>query len=137
MERVAVVRGASVYNDSKATNTDAVLKALTAFESGVVLLLGGKDKGADWACLLPDAKRCCKAVIAFGKARPKVEAAFEGALALEGFDSLRDATRRALQLAGHGDTVLLSPACASFDEFKNFEDRGEKFKAWVLEEAKA
>ena len=135
LEKVAVVRGAAVFNDSKATNSDAVLKALTAFESGVILLLGGKDKGADWSCLVPESKRRCKAVIAFGAARPKVEKAFSGALPLEGFDSLRDATRRALGLAGPGDTVLLSPACASFDEFRNFEDRGDRFRAWVLEEA--
>jgi UDP-N-acetylmuramoylalanine--D-glutamate ligase len=135
LEKVAVVRGAAVYNDSKATNTDAVLKALTAFESGVILLLGGKDKGADWSCLVPAATRCCRAVIAFGKARPRVEEAFRGALSLEGFGSLKDATHRALEMAGPGDSVLLSPACASFDEFKNFEDRGERFKAWVLQEA--
>ena len=135
LEKVAVVRGASVYNDSKATNTDAVLKALTAFESGVILLLGGKDKGADWSCLIPETKRCCRTVIAFGKARPKVEKAFKGERPIEGFDSLKDATRRALQMAGPGDSVLLSPACASFDEFKNFEDRGDQFRAWVLEEA--
>jgi UDP-N-acetylmuramoylalanine--D-glutamate ligase len=135
LEKVAVVKGASVFNDSKATNTDAVLKALTAFESSVILLLGGKDKGADWSCLVPESKQRCKAVIAFGAARHKVEKAFSGALPLEGFDSLRDATRRALGLAGPGDTVLLSPACASFDEFQNFEDRGDRFRAWVLEEA--
>jgi UDP-N-acetylmuramoylalanine--D-glutamate ligase len=135
LEKVAVVRGAAVFNDSKATNTDAVLKALTAFQSGVILLLGGKDKGADWASLVPESRRRCRTVLAFGAARPKVEKAFAGALPLEGFDSLKDATRRALALAKPGDTVLLSPACASFDEFQNFEDRGDRFRAWVLEEA--
>lgn len=131
LEKVAVVNGAAVYNDSKATNTDAVLKALTAFEAGVVLLLGGKDKGADWASLLPEARKRCKAVVAFGKARPAVEAVFAGALPLKGFDTLREATPAALAMAGAGDTVLLSPACASFDEFRNFEDRGDHFRRWV------
>jgi len=136
LERVAVVRGAEVFNDSKATNTDAVLKALTAFESGVVLLLGGKDKGADWASLLPEVTRRCKAVVAFGKARAAVEATFRGRVALSGYDTLREATPAALALAGAGDTVLLSPACASFDEFKNFEDRGDQFRRWVQGEAR-
>ena len=131
LEKVGVVNGAAVYNDSKATNTDAVLKALTAFESGVVLLLGGKDKGADWSVLVPDVKRRCKAVVAFGAAREKVVAALDGVVPLESFASLEDATARALKLVGPGDSVLLSPACASFDEFKNFEDRGDQFRNWV------
>ncbi len=131
LERVGVVNGAAVYNDSKATNTDAVLKALTAFESGVVLLLGGKDKGADWSVLVPDVKRRCKAVVAFGAAREKVVAALDGLVPMGSFASLKDATANALNLAGPGDSVVLSPACASFDEFKNFEDRGEQFKSWV------
>jgi len=135
LEKVGVVRGASVFNDSKATNTDAVLKALTAFETGVVLLLGGKDKGADWASLVPEVTRRCRAVVAFGKARPAVEETFRGRIALSGFDTLREATPAALALAGPGDTVLLSPACASFDEFKNFEDRGDQFRRWVQREA--
>lgn len=131
LEKVATVNGASVYNDSKATNSDAVLKALSAFSGGVILLLGGKDKGADWPSLVPEAKRCCKAVVAFGKARHSVEAAFSGALPLYSFATLREAAPEALKLAAPGDSVLLSPACASFDEFKNFEDRGDKFKGWV------
>lgn len=135
LEKVGMVNGARVYNDSKATNTDAVLKALTAFQSGVVLLLGGKDKGADWPVLVPEVKRCCKAVVAFGAARKSVEQVFAPHLAVEGFDSLRDATARALALAGPGDSVVLSPACASFDEFANFEDRGDRFRAWVKEAA--
>ncbi len=131
LEKVGVVNGASVYNDSKATNSDAVLKALSAFDKGVVLLLGGKDKGADWQSLVPEARRCCKAVVAFGKARHSVEAAFAGHLPLYGFATLQEAAFRAFDLAGPGDSVLLSPACASFDEFKNFEDRGDQFREWV------
>jgi UDP-N-acetylmuramoylalanine--D-glutamate ligase len=127
------VRRAAVFNDSKATTTDAVLKALTAFRSGVILLLGGKDKGADWASLVPEARRCCRAVIAFGAARDKVVQAFRGALPVESYATLREATPAALAMASPGDSVVLSPACASFDEFRNFEDRGEQFRAWVRE----
>lgn len=133
LEKVGEVRGAAVYNDSKATNTDAVLKALTAFRSGVILLLGGKDKGAHWPVLLPQIRRCCKLVIAFGAARASVEKALGGEVPVESFASLREATLRALALAGPGDSVLLSPACASFDEFKNFEDRGDQFRRWIQE----
>ncbi|MGC8723563.1 MAG: UDP-N-acetylmuramoyl-L-alanine--D-glutamate ligase [Acidobacteriota bacterium] len=133
LERVGEVHGAAVFNDSKATNTDAVLKALTAFRSGVILLLGGKDKGADWASLVPEARRCCRAVIAFGAARDKVVQAFRGALPVESYATLREATTAALAMASPGDSVVLSPACASFDEFRNFEDRGEQFTAWVRE----
>ena len=133
LEKVGVVRGAAVYNDSKATNTDAVLKALTAFDSGVILLLGGKDKGADWPVLLPQILRRCSLVIAFGAARGGVERAMAGKVPLESFASLREATERALAIAGPGKSVVLSPACASFDEFKNFEDRGDQFRRWVLE----
>jgi UDP-N-acetylmuramoylalanine--D-glutamate ligase len=133
LERVGVVKGATVYNDSKATNTDSVLKALTAFESDVILLLGGKDKGADWASLAAEVKARCRLVLAFGAARENVVASLAGVLPVESFASLKDATARALALARPGDSVVLSPACASFDEFKNFEDRGDQFRAWVRE----
>lgn len=132
LEKVASAGGISVYNDSKATNTDAVLKALTAFQGGVILLVGGKDKGADWPVLLPEIRRCCRAVLAFGAAREKAASALRGGAPLvESHATLREATDRALDLAKPGDSVVLSPACASFDEFRNFEDRGEKFAAWV------
>jgi UDP-N-acetylmuramoylalanine--D-glutamate ligase len=133
LEKVGVVNGASVYNDSKATNTDAVLKALTAFQSNVILLLGGKDKGADWASLSAEIDRCCRLVLAFGAARNKVETALRGTVRLEVFETLQEATRRALAEARPGDSVVMSPACASFDEFRNFEDRGDQFRAWVGE----
>lgn len=136
LEKVGTVNGAAIYNDSKATNTDSVLKALTAFHSGVVLLLGGKDKGADWSNLATEVKGKCKAVVAFGAARETVKAALGHLVPLEAFESLKDATARALQMAGPGDSVVLSPACASFDEFKNFEHRGDQFKLWVREAMK-
>ena len=135
LERLGEVHGAAVYNDSKATNTDAVLKALTAFDSGVVLLLGGKDKGADWASLRDEVRRRCKAVVTFGAAGPKAAEAMRGTVPVRLCPTLREATPVALSMAGPGDSVVLSPACASFDEFENYEDRGERFAAWVREAA--
>jgi UDP-N-acetylmuramoylalanine--D-glutamate ligase len=131
LELVAEARGVRVYNDSKATNTDSVLKALTAFRGGVILMLGGKDKGADWKSLEPEVRRCCARVVAFGKARAAVEAALSGAVPLDSYPTLKEATPAALACAAPGQSVVLSPACASFDEFQNFEDRGNKFRAWV------
>ena len=132
LEFVSERGGVRAFNDSKATNTDSVAKALSAFQSGVLLLLGGKDKGADWISLIPEVKRCCSKVVAFGAAREKVARAFSGVVDLESFASLKDATAHALGSATAGQTVLLSPACASFDEFKNFEERGDLFRSWVL-----
>lgn len=131
LELVAERCGIRVYNDSKATNTDSVLKALTAFASGVILLLGGKDKGADWASLAPEVRSRCRKVVAFGKARAAVEAALSPVLPLASFPTLEEATRAALEEARPGESVLLSPACASFDEFRNFEDRGDRFRSWA------
>ncbi|MEJ2367412.1 MAG: UDP-N-acetylmuramoyl-L-alanine--D-glutamate ligase [Acidobacteriota bacterium] len=132
MERIGEVNGAAVYNDSKATNADAVLKGLTAFQSGVILLLGGRDKGAEWADLSESVRRRCRTVVAFGEARDRVAAALGGVAELISCATLKDATARALDMAGPGDTVLLSPGAASFDEFQNFEDRGDRFRDWVL-----
>jgi len=123
--------GVRVYNDSKATNADSVLKALTAFHGGVILLLGGRDKGADWESLLREVRRRCRLVVAFGEARATVERVFRGKVPVEAFPGLGEATRAALALAEPGNTVLLSPACASFDEFRNFEERGDRFREWV------
>ncbi len=133
LEKVGVVNGAAIYNDSKATNTGAVQKALVSFDGGVILLLGGKDKGADWALIGNETRKRCKAVVAFGEARAKVKKGLLGFAPVSVFRTLREATAGALKLAGPGDTILLSPACASFDEFNNFEERGECFKSWVME----
>lgn len=133
LEKIGDIKGAGVYNDSKATNTDAVIKALSSFEKNVILLLGGRDKGADWKLLKEEVARRCKAVIAFGEARQSVEDVFLGVAPVHGATSLREATIQAVDAAAEGDTILLSPACASFDEFSNFEERGNRFRSWVRE----
>lgn len=132
LEYVATINGADFYNDSKATNTDSVKKALLSFEKNVTLLLGGKDKGANFKELEEEVLKRCKKVICFGAARNKVKKTFEGKIKTECFKTLKEAVQNQIKTAEKGDIVLLSPACASFDEFNNFEDRGEKFKEWIL-----
>ncbi|HIR90199.1 MAG TPA: UDP-N-acetylmuramoyl-L-alanine--D-glutamate ligase [Candidatus Limicola stercorigallinarum] len=140
IEPCGTVDGVRFYNDSKATNTDAVEKALTAFPNDrVVLLLGGSDKGTP---LEDFAARVCassvEAVVCFGAARERflqtfVEADAMHSLNIASAENLRDALNVARNLAERGDVVLLSPACASFDEFSGFEERGRVFKAYLNE----
>ena len=128
--------GVRYYNDSKATNTDAVEKALTAFPDDVILLLGGHDKGTpleDFAAYVCDHVR---AVVCYGEARARFRRAIEDAdrnqdVDIAEADDLRDAVDVARSLASRGDVVLLSPACSSFDEFSGFEERGRYFKSYV------
>lgn len=139
IEPCGSVAGVRCYNDSKATNVDATLKALAAFpEARPVVLLGGDDKGTDLAPLVAGAHAHAGAVVCFGDAGERFAAAFEaaGAQAPAGFAApraahLADALDTALCLASAGGVVLLSPACASFDEFGSFEERGSAFKALV------
>ena len=138
IEPVAEIDGVAYVNDSKATNTDAVLKALTAFPDGrVVLMLGGSDKGTPLEEFARTVARQVRGVVCFGAAGPRFLAAFsetEGAseIDLAAADHLADALDVARSIAHAGDTVLLSPACASFDEFSGFEERGTRFKELVL-----
>lgn len=129
LQPVGDVRGVEYVNDSKATNPDAVFKALAAYsDRPVVLLLGGRNKGNDFRPLAEAASRTAKAVVVFGEARVEIEAAFHGSdISVAGAAHLRDALLAAADLAEPGDVVLLSPACASFDEFENFEHRGAAF----------
>ena len=139
VEPCGTVCGVRYYNDSKATNTDAAAKALTAFAPGeVVLLLGGHDKGTSLDDLVEDCLASCKAVVCFGEAGPRFHEAFEAAMA--GSDSgcsllsaphLAEALQLASKTACSGDVVLLSPACSSFDEFGSFVERGNVFKKMV------
>lgn len=133
LELVSDRRGVKVYNDSKATNTDSVLKALASFDGRIILLLGGKDKGADFTLLLPGIRERCRKVVAFGAAAGKVVEQIGKETGAIAFGTLKEATRFAISSAEQGDIVLLSPACASFDEFRNFEDRGDRFREYVLE----
>lgn len=145
IEPCGSVAGVRCYNDSKATNVDATLKALAAFpEARLVVLLGGDDKGTDLAPLVAAAHAHAGAVVCFGDAGERFAAAFEAAdaqapagFAVARAAHLADAFDAALALASAGDVVLLSPACASFDEFGSFEERGAAFKTLVADAASA
>ncbi len=141
IEPAGTVAGVACYNDSKATNVDATLVALTAFEpQRPIVLLGGRDKGTDLAPLVAACRAHARAVICFGEARERFAAAFAAAVA-EGLvvaeaAGMEAALDEALGLAAPGDVVVLSPACASFDEFSCFEERGATFKALVADRAR-
>ena len=138
LERVAEVGGVEWVNDSKATNVNAVWYALGSFERPVVLIAGGKDKGNDYAPLLPLIEGGVRAVIGVGESGPKVMREL-GAVAPEAVltQTMAEAVAAAQRLAQPGDVVLLSPACASFDQYDNYERRGEHFKKLVGEIARS
>lgn len=128
MEPVGEHRGVRYVNDSKATNVDSVSYALLSYESPIVLIAGGRAKGAEFGRLTDLVSERVKAAILIGEAAPAMERAFAGRTAVERAGSLREAVRAAAAIARSGDVVLLSPACASFDMFEDFEDRGRAFK---------
>lgn len=132
MERVAEISGVTYYNDSKATNVEAAVKSLSGLGAPVVLIAGGYDKGSDYTKFV-EVLPGIKAVVTIGKAAPLIEKALEGRVRLERADSMMDAVVKSSRIAGPGDMVVLSPACASFDMFRNFEHRGEVFRECVLE----
>ncbi len=131
LEKVLTLKGVTFINDSKATTVDATIKALESFSRKIVVILGGKDKGADFTLLRKPMRGRAKKVILIGQAKDKIRAALEGFAPLEDASSLREAVRLGFESAGRGEVVLLAPACASFDMFKNFEDRGRVFKREV------
>lgn len=135
LEPVGTVDGVEWFNDSKATNPDAVLKALTAFgDRPLVVLLGGRNKGNDFAPLAGEVGKAAKAAVLFGEARTELANAFVGVdMHVVEAVSLADAVEAAASLADEGDVVVLSPACASFDEFRSYEHRGDEFKRLVAE----
>ncbi len=135
LEFVLESGGVSWINDSKGTNVDSVRYALGSVGRPVILIAGGRDKDSDFTALRDGLKSHARAVILIGEAAGKMEKAFAGACPMVRAGSLREAVARARSLASPGDAVLLSPACASFDLFKNFEDRGDQFKALVREGA--
>jgi UDP-N-acetylmuramoylalanine--D-glutamate ligase len=137
LEFVAEISGVSFFNDSKATNVDATIKALEAFPGGLFVILGGKDKGSDYAPLIPLLRERARAVLLIGAAAEKIAAQLDGAMPFVRAGTLDRAVELAYQRAREGDTVLLAPACASFDQFENYEHRGRVFKQLVraLDEA--
>jgi UDP-N-acetylmuramoylalanine--D-glutamate ligase len=130
LEYVATVGGVEYYNDSKATNVDATIKALESFPGRIHLILGGKDKGTDYDVLNDLLKERVKRVYTIGAAAGKIEAQAKGA-EIVGVGTLEAAVRRATEAATPGDIVLLAPACASFDQFDSYEHRGRVFKDLV------
>jgi UDP-N-acetylmuramoylalanine--D-glutamate ligase len=131
IEYVATVSGVEYFNDSKATNVDATLKALDAFPGNVLVILGGKDKGSDYKILRQALRSRARLALLIGSAADKIEAGLAGIVPVERADTLERAVEIASRRAQPGDTVLLAPACASFDQFENYEHRGRVFKQLV------
>jgi UDP-N-acetylmuramoylalanine--D-glutamate ligase len=131
LEFVARVAGADYYNDSKATNVDATIKALESFPGNVHLILGGKDKDSDYSVLQDLLRERVKRVYTIGAAAAKIEAQIQGATEIVHAETLEKAVRLAREGAAAGDVVLLAPACASFDQFQSYEHRGRVFKETV------
>jgi UDP-N-acetylmuramoylalanine--D-glutamate ligase len=131
LERVLTVGRVKFVNDSKATTVDATIKALESFDAKIVLILGGRDKGADFRLLRRPVRRRARTVILLGEAGKKIAGALAGAVPMESASSLRNAVALAFAAAEPGDIVLLAPACTSFDMFRNFEERGRAFKREV------
>ena len=131
LEYVDTIRGIRFINDSKATNVDSVRYALEAASTPVILIVGGRDKGGDFGVLRPFIKEKVKELILIGEAKEKIRKELRGIKPIEEADSLEEAFNLAHQAAEKGDTILLSPGCASFDMFANFEARGKKFKKLV------
>ena len=131
LEYVATIDGVQYYNDSKATNVDATLKALESFPANLHLILGGKDKGSDYRVLRPLLRKRVKRIYTIGAAAEKIEDHIGDAVPLVRAGTLEAAVRRAAEAALPGDIVLLAPACASFDQFQSYEQRGQAFKELV------
>ena len=134
-EKIAEIGGVLFLNDSKATNIDALEKALIAMDRPVVLLAGGKDKGLDFSGLRPLLREKVKAVVLIGQMTEKLVAAWGDDVPCHRAGTLADAVQQAADLAQAGDAVLFSPGCSSYDMFKDFEDRGNQFRALVLNRA--
>ena len=128
LEHVATLGGADYYNDSKATNVDAVGKSLAAFPGPVLLILGGRYKGGDFADLGPALLTHGKRVLAIGEAQERIVQSLKALVPVDRASSLEDAVLRAQAAAAPGDVVLLAPACSSFDMFEDYADRGRRFK---------
>lgn len=132
MESVATIKGIEFINDSKATNTNSTWYALESMTKPTILILGGVDKGNDYSFLKELVKEKVKAIVCMGKDNRKIHEAFGNEVELiVNTESAKDAVQAAFHFAEKGDAVLLSPACASFDLFKNYEDRGKQFKEAV------
>jgi UDP-N-acetylmuramoylalanine--D-glutamate ligase len=132
LEFVAEIDGVKYINDSKGTNVDSVIRALNSFEEQIILLAGGKDKGCEYSQLNPHLLRRAKMVILFGEAREIMAKALSKDLKIVMVKNMEDGIIEAMKSSSKGDLVLLSPACSSFDQFKNYAQRGEVFRKCIL-----
>lgn len=129
LESVGVINGVEFINDSKATNVDSVVYALGSYDGPLIWIAGGIDKGNDYNLIMEDVRKKVRALICLGKDNEKLKKAFGGVVpVIKETQSVEDLVKIALDLAERGDVVLLSPACASFDLFRNYEDRGNQFR---------
>lgn len=132
LESVLTIQGVEYINDSKATNVNSAWYALESMEKDVIWIAGGVDKGNDYESLMPLVKKRVKALVCLGDDNLKLQSTFSGVIdVIISTDNMKDAVRSASSLADKGDAVLLSPCCASFDLFQNYEDRGDQFKECV------
>lgn len=131
IERVAAIGGVTYFNDSKSTNVDSLRVALESFTGGVTLIAGGRGKGEGYDSIAPLLEGRVTRVITLGEDAARMEAAWSATVSCERASDMEDAVRRAASAASGGGTVLLSPGCASFDMYNNFEERGRHFKALV------
>ena len=131
LEWVRSLNGVDFINDSKGTNIGALEKSLNSFDRPVILIAGGQDKGGDFQSLKPLFKKKVKHMVLIGEARPTIQAVLNGSFGYEDADDMETAVSRAYAQAQPGDVVLLSPACASFDMFRDYADRGRQFKGCV------
>jgi UDP-N-acetylmuramoylalanine--D-glutamate ligase len=132
LEWVKTLGGVEFYNDSKATNVDATMKALASFPGGIHLILGGKDKDSDYTLLAPLLRERVKSVYTIGSAAEKIERELAGVVKIVSVGTLEAAVQSAAAAAEAGHVVLLAPACSSFDQFENYEHRGRAFRDAVL-----
>ncbi len=129
LEKVCTVRGVQYINDSKATNVDACWYALESMKTKTILIIGGKDKGNDYEPIKPLVKEKCAGLVYLGADNQKLHDNFDSlGIPVRDTHSMKDCVAACYEMAEPGMTVLLSPCCASFDLFKNMEDRGEQFK---------
>jgi UDP-N-acetylmuramoylalanine--D-glutamate ligase len=132
LEWVKTVGGVEYYNDSKATNVDATMKAVASFPRGIHLILGGKDKDSDYTLLADLLRERVDAVYTIGSAAEKIERELRGVVKMVQAGTLESAVSSAAASAKAGDVVLLAPACSSFDQFENYEHRGRVFRDAVF-----
>jgi UDP-N-acetylmuramoylalanine--D-glutamate ligase len=131
MEFIKTIKGISFYNDSKGTNTDAVIRAIQCFEKNIILILGGREKGTDFSLLVNDIQKSVKTIIAMGECRTLIKDTFKNICPVLEVHTMKQAVQTAFNKAFKDDTVLLSPACASFDMYKNYAHRGNDFVTLV------